>query len=205
MGDGVVDHHHRHRRAADDVERATPRLVRVSGPDDVASRIAVDERRDPRLRNADEHDRLGVLVELGAGDPAGEVHPDEDMDRLAGIADGGDHVGVEEDMPRRIVAAIDRRPRRGSFDRAEAVGARHEVARLDRRQRIREKLRGARRRGGREDEVNHDRRHREGGERRPFHAMPARRVHRSDRGEGSRNKNRPASKRLVHADRHRSR
>ena len=58
--DGVVDHHHRHGRARDDVEvmRGTARL-RLGHQ--VDADIALRQRVNLGLGNADQHDRLGML------------------------------------------------------------------------------------------------------------------------------------------------
>ena len=49
----------------------------------VAPDIAADERGDARGGDADEHDRLVVVHQPGAGDLAVDAQADEDLNRLA--------------------------------------------------------------------------------------------------------------------------
>ena len=79
-----------------------------------------------------------VLVQRGAGDRALGVEPDEEVDGLARIAHRAHDIGVEEDVAPERGAFERLRAGRRALDRAEAVGARHQVAGLDRGERAAE-------------------------------------------------------------------
>ena len=82
-----------------------------------------------RLGDADEDDRLLVVDQLDAGDDALRIDADQDVDRLAGIADRAGEIGVQVDVAEQPVALVDGDERRIALRRAEAVGAGKEIRR----------------------------------------------------------------------------
>ena len=108
--DAVADDHDGDGGAADDVNRraSTDRRY-LSG---VTPDIAIDEPRDALRRDADQHDRLVMFDQSGAGDPAVDVEAHQDVDWLSGIADGADDIGVQVDVPDALLARISGRDRR---------------------------------------------------------------------------------------------
>ena len=101
LGHAVSDHHHRDRRAADDVDRHAVFLAWI---ENAPSDEAVDVTIDLSLGDAHQHDRLVMLDELRARDLAVEVDPDDDVDRLAGIAGRIDDVVREEGVADQLAA-----------------------------------------------------------------------------------------------------
>ena len=69
-----------------------------------------------------------VLVQVGAGDRALRIEPDEEVDGLARIAHRAHHIGVEKDVAPEGGAFERLCPGRRTLDRAEAVCARHQLA-----------------------------------------------------------------------------
>ena len=117
--DAVVDHHDGDGGAADDVELLAGRC-RLQH---VLARESGDQGLDLLGRDADQDDRLVMLDQLGAGDHAVRVDPDRDPDRLARVADGVDHVRVEEHPAFQLGAGVGRGSRWGALDRAQTIGA----------------------------------------------------------------------------------
>src|SRR5690606_32340132 len=94
-------------------------------------RIVADERGErgdhPFFRYSDEDDRLAMVNEPQAGDRSLGIDADDDMDRLARVADGISVIGVEECMPDHFPSAVDGCDRGPPLGWAEAVGTRHNV------------------------------------------------------------------------------
>jgi hypothetical protein len=124
--DGIVDHHHRHRRAGNDVH-LMPRAAGFRLGNEVEAGITGDQRLDLRIRNADEDDGLGVFHQPDADDLGILVHRHERMDRLAGIAGRSHEIRGDEDPGHRLAALQHRRHGQIVAHRAEAIGARYKI------------------------------------------------------------------------------
>ncbi len=104
--DHIVDHGRRDGGPADRVDLIRPgrgprhldRLANVHAP------ILGDERLQVRARYPDHQDRLVLLQDHGAGDAGIEVDPDQDIERLAGVADRLHHLaGMEHEADQLAV------------------------------------------------------------------------------------------------------
>ena len=118
--DTVVDHHDGDGGAANDVE-LLPGGRRLQH---VLPREPGDQGLDLFGGDADQDDRLVMLDQLGAGDHARRVDADRDLDRLARVADGVDHVRVEKHPSFQLGASIGWGSRWGALDRPQTIGAR---------------------------------------------------------------------------------
>ena len=126
-GNRLVDDHHRHRRAADDIGRVLIHAVtRIIAPG-----VGIDIGVDLLDGDADEHNRLRVLDQLGFGDGEILVHADHDVDRLAGITAGRHIIRVQEHIAQHLLAFQHRHQRRMLLNLAvagrfrEKLGRRH--------------------------------------------------------------------------------
>jgi len=63
-----------------------------------------------------------VLDQLEAGDRTARIDADENVDRLAGIADGVGEIGIQVDVAEQAIAGIGRRNRRIALRQTETVG-----------------------------------------------------------------------------------
>ena len=120
--DAVVNHHQRYRGAADDVGR---RFIAGCGRfNQIEADIIVDEFIDLGLRNADQHNRLVVLHQLGAhnGAVVGDAH--QNINRLARIAARVHHIGGEIHIAQRLAAFERTRHHRLTLGRAISISAR---------------------------------------------------------------------------------
>ena len=143
---GVVYNHDGHGGAADDVDLALLFLAARQG-DDVAVEVAVDHGRDTPLGNADQDDGLRMFEQPRPAQAALGIQPQQDVDRLARVADAADEIGIDEDIaqqPFAVVGRGDPRVGAGRFDPPGAriqFGWRHpgqetiQLGRLQRRQR----------------------------------------------------------------------
>ena len=109
---------------------AAPRATRRH----VGADQLVDGLQNALFGNADQHDGLLVLDQLEAGQHSLRIDADQDLDRLAGIADRIGEVGIQVDEALQLIAAIRRHDGRVALRRTEAVGAREEVGGSDLRQ-----------------------------------------------------------------------
>ena len=100
-----------------------------------------------------------MLDQLGTGDDARRVDPDRDPDRLARVADGVDHVRVEEHPPFSSGAGIGRGSRWGALDRAQTIGAGDQVGHRELGQEPPQLCLGAEAPAGGNDEQDHGREH----------------------------------------------
>ena len=91
---------------------------------------------DAALGNADEDDGFLMVDELDPGDDAVRIDADQQVDRLAGIADGIGEIGVEVNVPQQAGALVRGNERRIALRWAEAVGSGEELGGLC----LREKL-----------------------------------------------------------------
>ena len=130
LDDAVVDHHDSDGGPGDDVDVVADRL-RPDFLGDVEPGIAGDDIGDVLLRDADQDDWLVVLHQLRPGDHAVPVDTDENVDRLAGIADRACEVRIQKDPADFFAIAQSRGHRQVSPDLAKTVGARHDFARFD--------------------------------------------------------------------------
>ena len=117
------DHRHRHRRAADDVDRRALRWSLVAELQDVAPDIALNERRDALRRDADQHDRLVMRHQSRAGDLALRRQSHEDLDRLAGVAGRVHPVGVDEGVADHFLSSEHFYDRGTALRRPVMIGA----------------------------------------------------------------------------------
>ena len=97
---------------------------------DACADIAVDEGRDLRDRDADEHDRLMVLDQLRTGDLPLRRHAGQDADRLARIAAAPTKSLLSQTQPLSWSPAMAATTGGSPSDFAEAVGTWHELGRL---------------------------------------------------------------------------
>src|SRR5690606_16666737 len=93
---------------------------------------------DAPFRNADQDNRLLVRHQLVAGDRALHVDADQDVDGLAGIADGGREIRVQIDEADLDVVCENRQEWRIALWRAETGGLREELLRRGLRRERRE-------------------------------------------------------------------
>jgi len=123
----IVDHHDRDGGARDDVE-IMARAARRGLGGDVEAGIGFGQRPDPRLGNADQHDRLGMLHQPDRPQHRIRADGDKDMDRLAGIAGGADEIRGDEGPAEGFAGLQDRRDRNVAAHGAEAVGPGDQLA-----------------------------------------------------------------------------
>ena len=101
-GDAFPHHQHGHGGAADQVHTRRPGSRR-GGLQRVVANEGGQVIDDALFGNADQHDRFAVLDHLDAGDGAGRVEPDQDVDRLAGIPVRVDVLGVQVGITEQLV------------------------------------------------------------------------------------------------------
>ena len=105
--DGVVDDHDGDGGAGNDVQlMGAAALHRLLAQIDAG--VFGRHRLDLGIRDTDQDDGLGMLDQLHAGDHRIGIDADENIDRLAGIAGGGDEIRGEE-HPADGLAALERR------------------------------------------------------------------------------------------------
>jgi hypothetical protein len=134
--DALADHHDGDGGAAHDIDRRVPLRARPGERQRIAADIAGDERGDAGGRDADQHDRLVVVHQARAADPAGGAQPHENLDRLAGVAGGFHPVGVDESIAEQPLARLHRSQRRAALRRLVAVGTGHQLRRRHFRQEL---------------------------------------------------------------------
>ena len=130
--DAVVHDHDGDRCAADYVDVVA--LLLLHQLHDVEPDVVIEHFCDTGFRYAYQHDRFVVFHELGSGEHTILIDADEDVDRPAGIADGGHKVRVQEDPTKLFIVVAGHRDRWIAGRCVELRGTRHYLVGLHIRQ-----------------------------------------------------------------------